>query len=568
MRPVLKFLIQLGVIIFVIWLLAKYTTLDDRIISFFRANSSTSIVQTGSVNNGGVDNGSNNGNNNWGGQVAGASCITPWGETLNDGAYIIAYESTSSCRFEKRYCDGGILQGSYSADHCNSNAGWQYATTTPQAVTVNYGYVQAIPQEGQYEGPSRTSANGITTVISSRNNQKSNPTTIYAHDSSYIKPVPYKNYDLTQHGCTTPWGTYMDSSTSVIAYKSSTPAYKGASCTYERRTCFQGMLGGSYVYPSCSIADNSHIYDNHGQDYFYPVKSYARSCTTPWWQTVKDGGYVYAYKSSNSSYGYACQGEYRYCKNGVLQGSYRYSSCNNNHDNGRNCSLPWGGSISNGSSVTAYSNQYGPCYSQTRTCNNGYLNGSYQYSYCNAYHEDNRRCNLPWGGSIADGSSVTAYSSSTSPCSSQTRTCNDWHLNGSYQHASCVDKPVENKSCTTPWWQIIAHGAKVEAYQTSSAPCYKEIRSCSNGYLGGSFQYNYCNPGSTQGGTDTYGSWQSVGDREGNIDSQDTCNANATSPYVCGSESSNSCTDYAKISCSSFSPMICSYQTRSVSCVK
>ncbi|MBP6910950.1 hypothetical protein KBC03_05175 [Patescibacteria group bacterium] len=64
MRPVLKFLIQLGVIIFVIWLLAKYTTLDDRIISFFRANSSTSIVQTGSVNNGGVDNGSNNGNNN------------------------------------------------------------------------------------------------------------------------------------------------------------------------------------------------------------------------------------------------------------------------------------------------------------------------------------------------------------------------------------------------------------------------------------------------------------------------------------------------------------------------
>lgn len=55
------------------------------------------------------------------------------------------------------------------------------------------------------------------------------------------------------------------------------------------------------------------------------------------------------------------------------------------------CNLPWGGTIANGASVTAY--QYGsvPCGSncaqETRTCNNGILSGSYASQNCEA------RCN-------------------------------------------------------------------------------------------------------------------------------------------------------------------------------
>ena len=50
-------------------------------------------------------------------------------------------------------------------------------------------------------------------------------------------------------------------------------------------------------------------------------------------------------------------------------------------------------------------------------------------------------CTLPWGGTIADGASVTAYQSAsvTSPatCTSQTRTCSNGTLSGTYTNQSC-----------------------------------------------------------------------------------------------------------------------------------
>jgi hypothetical protein len=51
------------------------------------------------------------------------------------------------------------------------------------------------------------------------------------------------------------------------------------------------------------------------------------------------------------------------------------------------CSLPWGGTIAHGSSVTAWASEgcYGmtdACYSETRICNNGSLSGSYTEDSC------------------------------------------------------------------------------------------------------------------------------------------------------------------------------------------
>jgi len=50
-------------------------------------------------------------------------------------------------------------------------------------------------------------------------------------------------------------------------------------------------------------------------------------------------------------------------------------------------------------------------------------------------------CALPWGGSIASGTSVTAYAAYSvgcgSTCSSQTRTCTNGSLSGSYGASSC-----------------------------------------------------------------------------------------------------------------------------------
>jgi hypothetical protein len=112
---------------------------------------------------------------------------------------------------------------------------------------------------------------------------------------------------------------------------------------------------------------------------------------------------------------------------------------------GKICSLPWGATIGDGQRVMAYSaaqpavGQDCSAVAQTRTCSNGTLSGSYALQTCAAL------CALPWGGTISQGQSVTAYSVSVvSPpqvCASvaQTRTCGaSGVLNGSYANQSCV----------------------------------------------------------------------------------------------------------------------------------
>lgn len=111
---------------------------------------------------------------------------------------------------------------------------------------------------------------------------------------------------------------------------------------------------------------------------------------------------------------------------------------------GQFCALPWGASIANGQSVTAYSAANPPpgqacsAIAQTRTCTAGTLSGNAMQQSCAAL------CALPWGGTISVGQTVTAYSAAGVPapqvCSSaaQTRTCGaDGILTGSFTNQSC-----------------------------------------------------------------------------------------------------------------------------------
>ena len=110
------------------------------------------------------------------------------------------------------------------------------------------------------------------------------------------------------------------------------------------------------------------------------------------------------------------------------------------------CSLPWGATIGNGQSVTAYSAANPPvgqtcsALAQTRTCTNGVLSGGFTQQSC----ADN--CALPWGGTISSGQSVTAYSASnvsvgqTCTAVAQTRTCSNGSLGGSYSNKTCVQQ--------------------------------------------------------------------------------------------------------------------------------
>ncbi len=109
--------------------------------------------------------------------------------------------------------------------------------------------------------------------------------------------------------------------------------------------------------------------------------------------------------------------------------------------------------IQHGQALLAYQDlnvpSSGVCVSQTRTCHNGVLSGSYQYSSCsvNSSGSDPVKKSCSFNGvTVAHGASTLAYqaASVTSPgvCRSEARVCNDGLLGGSYGFTSCSVQAV------------------------------------------------------------------------------------------------------------------------------
>lgn len=503
----------------------------------------------------------------------GNSCTTPWGQTIAHGNYIVSYESPSSCKFQRRMCVDGQLLGKFMYNYCIlpymngngdlTNPQWgdnqygniamydspysvdnaqnfsntindasPYANGSRQYTPVNYGGNNANTQLPNDYWNQNT--NGNVAVVRSWNDTKRNPLSTNGVPSNYTPPKNYTNYDLTQKWCNTPWGTYVDHGQYVIAYKTS-KAPKWGSCEYERRTCMYGKLNWSFSKPSCGGAtSSSRQYGNQWYDQYYrTTPTYSnnqKSCRTPWGTTVKHGDYIRAYKYTSAPWSDGCEGEVRYCHNGILDGSYWNKSCRlvqptyqwcygrqcgtNNWWN--SCSLPRWGSIANGQSVVAYTRINGTCYSETRSCSNGWLQWSYGMQYCN--NDNNNRY---------------------------------------YQ------------SCALPRWGSISHGQSVEAYSSTSSPCYKEVRRCYNWTLNGSYGYSYCNQynNPTPVG-DTYGSWEDVWFRDSMPNNEDTCHANASAEFTCQSQDATTCTDYRKVANDCCIAGRASYQKRTVTCVR
>jgi len=125
------------------------------------------------------------------------------------------------------------------------------------------------------------------------------------------------------------------------------------------------------------------------------------------------------------------------CETGLTCQNFQCVSLNSDDP----CDLPWGGQIDDGDSRYAFRESISlSCVKETRVCDDGDLSGSYQFATCTP--TTNNPCDLPWGGTIAHGGTVTAYQlSSGSSCPSQTRVCNNRVLSGAYQYQSCT---IEN----------------------------------------------------------------------------------------------------------------------------
>ena len=101
------------------------------------------------------------------------------------------------------------------------------------------------------------------------------------------------------------------------------------------------------------------------------------------------------------------------------------------------------------------------------------------------------------GQTVAHGSTVTAYQASSvdfgNTCTSETRSCFNGTLSGAYTNTSCTVAAAASCSLNG---QTVAHGSTVTAYQASSVDfgntCTSETRSCFNGNLSGSYTYTNC----------------------------------------------------------------------------
>ncbi len=198
----------------------------------------------------------------------------------------------------------------------------------------------------------------------------------------------------------------------------------------------------------------------------------------------------------------------------------------------KSCTTPRWARIQNGTSIIAYiaplSTSDNVCQSQTRVCNNGRLNGSYQYKYCEHEidwfqwdivavqwaQESFQTFITPYVAppmeyiqptETTDRQKIYTNEGKLSPPSynpspkfvwnnkrkkTPFKNKDDWNKD----NETIVSTPL---NCTTPWKSTVAHGEFVYAYNVASTnhqqnQCVREKRACINGKLSGTFAYEAC----------------------------------------------------------------------------
>ena len=182
------------------------------------------------------------------------------------------------------------------------------------------------------------------------------------------------------------------------------------------------------------------------------------------------------------------------------------------------CSLNWTDLkvkteiIPHGDSVKAYEagkvEADEKCNGEIRTCNDGTLSGTHTFNRCEV--KEKEACVMNWTDLkvkeqvVPHGESIVAYKNGkvtgSYKCISETRTCDDGKLSGSFTYNNCVIEAPKN--CTMSWAdlkvkeQLVLHGDSVKAYEDAKVPagdkCNGEIRTCNDGSLSGKFLFNQC----------------------------------------------------------------------------
>lgn len=392
--------------------------------------------------------------------TAPASCLFNT-QTISHSSNILAFQNStvpfgSACTSEIRECSNGALSGSYAHAYCvvesPANCLFNGQTIAHNESVVAFGS-STMPFGSQCQPETRVCSNGALSG-----------TATFASCNIESPQSCMFNSQTIAHG------------QELIGFQTSTVSF-GSSCSQQTRTCDNGILSGEYEYASCNIES-------------------AKSCLFNG-QTIAHGQNIQTFQSVSVAYNSSCQQETRTCNDGILSGNFNYDSCTvlpavsctfNNQE------------VPHNSTVTAYLSDYVNngeiCSAETRSCNNGILSGSYSYSSCTGSPVPPDSCEFD-GNTVLSGANVIAYQAASVPygtsCISETRTCSSGTLSGSFTYASCSVQP--GLSCTFNE-QSIPHGSSVAAYKSDQADkrgiCSSQTRQCKNGSLSGGFKYSSC----------------------------------------------------------------------------
>lgn len=394
-------------------------------------------------------------------------CKTPWGTRISNGQYVVAYEGTrgynGTCNSERRYCQNGVLQGTYSYNYC---------TLYRPSSHIAY-----------YQNPSYSST---TTVYQP---PISNPT-----KPGYVPSYPGTTISSANKSCLTPRGSTVSNWAYVVAYQ--TPVVDGSStCQYQRRSCINGYLAGTFLYQSCQKQ-----YTN-GQ----------RGINNSYNNTIVNNNINNSYNTNSNNNNNASNNNTNNNANNNGGGGVSYLACPN--------TARW--NLQHGQSITAYASATVPygsiCQSQTRTCVNWQLNGTYGYTSCSMQSQGNGGgTTTNNGGSCSfegDRAFLRNYGEargylSASDCSQKSRRrCYNGYLDGNtaYKYGSCTGTPTTTTTTTTTTQQNspanssckladgtnVANYASIRAYKSTTSCSDSVVRNCYNGYLDGNNAYGY-----------------------------------------------------------------------------
>jgi uncharacterized repeat protein (TIGR02543 family) len=354
---------------------------------------------------------------------------TPCG-TIASGATCTAYSSATPaglCTSEVRTCTAGTLSGSYTNASCTAGC-----PTTPCGALATTGTCTAYS--------SATPAGSCTSEV--RTCTAGTLSGSYANESCTA-------------GCSSPCGGIATAGT-CVAYSTSSVNYP-SSCTSQTRTCTAGSLSGSYTNASCvvnpvlaTLATTS------------PVTSITQTTGIGGGNISSNGGATVTVSglawntlanpttaNSKTTDGWAIGGPWTSTMTGMVSNTLYYVRAYATNSVGTaygpevvtfttlpaNCTGTLWGTMTSGTSNTAYlsATPAGACTSETRTCTNGTLSGSYTVTSCTS------GCASTPCGALATTGTCTAYSTATADvCSSQVRTCTAGTLSGTYTNASCT----------------------------------------------------------------------------------------------------------------------------------